>query len=89
MDVNRYSELLFDPRLRKFLKIPSDDRFPHILGQLDQGVQVVDGKQSSGEHFLDDDQMAQVGPAEILAGVAGAVFVNRVGVVGKGSILEG
>ena len=53
------------------------DGFAHFCHDDLVEVQIVDGVELCAQYFADSVQMVQVGAAEILAGVAGAAFINR------------
>ena len=57
------------------------DGFAHFRHDDLIKMQVVDGAQLRAEDFADFVQMMQVAAAEVLAGVAGAGFVQRAFVV--------
>src|SRR3990172_3943742 len=60
------------------------DRLTQSPGKRDERRQIVNGDQGRREYFAGDDQMAQVGPAEVSAGVAAAFGVDRAAVLGVG-----
>ena len=51
------------------------DSLPDLADELEQAVDIVDRKKCSSQHFARDDQMPEVSPAEVLAGVTGAIFL--------------
>src|SRR3990170_4559986 len=66
----------------KGLRASFQDCLAKASGEGDDRRQIVDGDQGGGEHFAGHDQVAQVGPAEMSAGVAVAFGVDRAAILG-------
>ena len=50
------------------------DCLANLANELEQGVEVMNRKKCRSQHLAPDDQMPYVRPAEMLAGVTGAIF---------------
>src|SRR5947207_15091172 len=74
--------------LAELFKRAETQSFPDTLHQVKVEVEVMDGEQRGSRHLPCGEEVPQVGPAEMPAGVAAAVGVWRQRILGVPRVLD-
>ena len=65
------------------------DRFPDLLHEMDIVIKIVEGVQSRRQDFPGQKEMPKISPGIVAAGIAGALFINRLFVLRILGLLNG
>jgi len=85
LDIGCYAGLgkgLLEVGFRELVETMVEDGLADSIGQINERVEIVDREEGGAKHLFDGDEMPEIGPGEVLTGVTGTTFYERIWIFG-------